>query len=200
VSSATSTVASSSTSASSASSGGDGGACAAGTLYTRLGGHDGIRAAVDEVVAAELMNADIKSYFFFQAGAPANGHPTSNQIEECFTDLVGHAAGGTETYPSEVGFDGGLAVDGGTNNYTCRSIVAAHRALQIDKATFAEFITIAGGVLTPALCPADLTVLAGALESFGEAGNGVVTVDGGGNDAQPFPGNVDAASKLDATY
>jgi hypothetical protein len=169
-----------------------------GTIYTRLGGHDGIRAAVNAVVAAELTNADIASYFFFQAGAPGNGHPTANQISECFADLVGFSVSGPETYPTKVGADGGLATDGGANEFTCRSLVTAHRALKIDKNTFNTFIGIAGTVLTAAkVCPADIVTLAGALEG---SSTSIITVDGGPPDAEAFPGSVDAAKKLDATY
>jgi len=179
-------------------SGVDGGACSSGTIYTRLGGHDGIRAAVNAVVTAELKNADIASYFFFQGGAPANGHPTSNQIEECFTDLVGFSISGTETYPTKVGADGGIATDGGALEFTCRTLATAHRALKIDKNTFNTFIAIAGTTLTTLnVCPADIATLAGALEA---SSTSIVTVDGGPPDAQAFPGSIDAASKLDATF
>jgi hypothetical protein len=185
-----STVASSGSSA--ATSCGD-----AGGLYDRLGGHDGIRA----VVAAELMNADIASYFFFQTGvdggvsvAPANGHPTANQIEECFADLVGNAAAGPEKYPTTVGLDGGVLADGGTG-YACRTITNAHRALQINSGTFDEFITIAAGVLSPKLCAGDLAVLGGALTGFAPD---IVTAGDGG--VQAFPGDAAGVSKLDATF
>ncbi len=164
----------------------------AGTLYTRLGGHAGILAAVHAVVTAELANADIASYFFFQAGAPANGHPTRAQIEECFTDLLGSIAGGTETYPATVVSEAG--------SYTCRSLANAHSNLSIDQGTFATFVTIAAGELTTlGVKPADLATIGGALE----ASEGlIVTLDGGvhdaGDAAQLFPGSIDAASKVDA--
>ncbi len=160
----------------------------AGTLYTRLGGHAGIRMAVNAVVAAELMNADIASYFFFQPGAPANGHPTADQIEECFTDLVGSAAGGPEQYPTTYTSEAGV--------YTCRSMTTSHRALQINTGTFNSFVTIASGVLTSAgVSGTDIATLGGALLAT-EAQ--IVTAGDGG--AQAFPGNVDAASQLDATW
>ncbi len=198
--------------------GGDAAACPASGLYARLGGHAGIYAAVGDVVTEELMNPDIASYFFFQgevcpkgkdadvAGActasaanatkaVADGHPTAAQIQECFTDLVGQTAGGTETYPTKVTIDGG-------GSFTCRNLTTAHKALKINEATFSEFIMIAAGVLQPALKVADATcatkdfaTLAGALE--GLEGN-VVSVDGG--PFQAFPGSVDAALQLDGTY
>src|ERR1700679_133812 len=52
----------------------DAGDAGPSTLYSRLGGHAGIRGAVNAIVGQELENADINSYFFFQAGAPGNGH------------------------------------------------------------------------------------------------------------------------------
>ena len=72
-------------------SSGDSSACSEGTIYTRLGGHAGIRGAVNAIVAAELADPDIVTYFFFQTTPPAPGHPTADQIEECFTDIVGAA-------------------------------------------------------------------------------------------------------------
>jgi hypothetical protein len=192
----------------------DGGAasCPASGLYTRIGGHAGIYGAVGLVVGQELQNADIASYFFYQgevcsggtcvdggsaaqaAKAHAEGHPTAAQIQECFTDLVGKAAGGTESYPTTV--DAGTA---GGGAFTCRDITIAHKALKIDPAVFTEFLTIAAGVLMPALntvdkacATQDLTTLAGALTSFETS---VVTV---ANDAAvgPFTGSVDAALNL----
>jgi hypothetical protein len=193
--------------------GGAGGACTQGTLYARLGGHAGISGAVGAVVTAELANADIASYFFYQgedctggtctpsaaqaAKAHAEGHPTAAQIQECFTDLVGSAAGGPEKYTTPTA---PVTVDAGTAGggaFTCRSIAEAHKALKIDGAVFGEFLMIAGGVLTSAkVCPKDIVTLAGALEGFATA---VVTVPG---DAAvgPFPGSVDAALQLDGTY
>jgi hypothetical protein len=119
---------------------------------------------VDAVVAAELQNPDIASYFFWQPGAPANGHPTADQIEECLTDFVGNAADGPETYPTTLNVDAGPTADGGL--YTCRQLNVIHEPLHIDTGTFNLFLTIAGGELGSyadgGICPGDITALAGA--------------------------------------
>ena len=164
------------------------------TLYTRLGGHAGIRSAINSIVAEELMNADIASYFFYQTSGttPPLGHPTAGQIEECFTDLLGNIAGGPEEYPTTLSADAG-------GPYTCRSLTEAHRDLQINAGTFNAFIAIAGGVLTKAgVASADITTIAGALE--GTKGNVVTSTTGPADGATPFPGSVDAALQLDATF
>src|SRR5580698_3684066 len=65
---------------------------ATSTLYARLGGHAGIRKAVDAIVGAELMDTRIASFFFNQVASPVPaGHPTVDQLSECFTDLLGSA-------------------------------------------------------------------------------------------------------------
>ncbi len=147
-------------------------------LYQRLGGHAGIRAAVNAVVGKELKNADIGSYFFNQTNPPTAGHPTADQIEECFTDFVGNALGGPEQYPTTLDADAG----GGTT-YACRDLKTAHAKLEINGGTFTEFLVIAGGELaTLGVCPQDINLLAGALE--GTAPD-IVTIDGGALEAYP---------------
>jgi hypothetical protein len=153
----------------------------------RLGGHAGIRGAVNAIVAAELADPDIVTYFFFQTTPPTPGHPTADQIEQCFTDLVATAVGGPgESYPPA----GGVTDDAGT--FQCNpSMQAIHAPLLISTGTFDKFITIAGGVLTTAgVCPADIATLAGALE---DTKTEVVTpslIDAG---YQAFPGDAAAA-------
>jgi hypothetical protein len=174
----------------------DTGIDAATTLYERLGKHSGIRAAVDAIVAQELMNTDIASYFFFQAGAPGNGHPTAAEIEECFTDLVADAVGGPETYPATVEtVDGevvtvgnGEAADGGT--YTCRGdMTTIHAPLLISGGTFDKFIIIASAELTTlGVASADVATIAADLESFKMV---IVSPAYAGAGLQPFPGNLD---------
>lgn len=186
---ATSTVssgASSSGAGSGANSSADGSSSAcndAGTLYSRLGGHSGIRSAVNAVVAAELANADMKTYFFWQL-TPTAGHPTEGQVEECFTDLLASAAGGPETYPP----DGGVSDDGGTP-WMCRpSMVTIHAPLLISGGTFDEFVTIAAGVLQNAGVQAcDLATIGSLLETFKSSVVTASLLDAG---LQPFPGDA----------
>jgi hypothetical protein len=159
---------------------GEASACSEGTIYTRLGGHAGIRGAVNAIVAAELADPDIVTYFFFQTTTPMPaGHPTADQIEECFADFVGAAVGGPgESYPPE----GGVSDEAGT--FQCNpSMQAIHAPLLISGGTFDKFITIAGGVLTTAgVCPDDITTLAGALEGTKTEIVSPAHADAGGDD------------------
>lgn len=123
------------------------------TLYERLGKLDGIKGAVKAIVAEELKDANIKSYFYFQLNATP-GRPTPAQIEECLSNQLAKIAGGPEQYP--------LTVAGG---FVCRAdMKAVHADLHIPGATFDKFITIAGEVLTAAkVAPADIKAVADAL-------------------------------------
>ncbi len=114
---------------------GEGGAAGASDLYTRLGKHAGIAAAIDAIVMAELGDPDIASFFAPNLQVPSH-KPQAADIEECFTNLLGNAAGGPETYP--------MTTKGG---FTCRTMTAAHSALHIGGDTFDHFVNIAGGVL-----------------------------------------------------
>jgi hypothetical protein len=131
----------------------------AGTLYTRLGGHAGIRSAIDAIVAKELMDPDLESYFFNQVATPVPaGHPTVDQLEECFTDQLGSAAGGPETYPTSVTDDAGT--------FTCRDMATIHTPLHISGGTFSTFITIAAGELqTLGVATADISTIGSVLTS-----------------------------------
>ncbi len=112
-----------------------------GALYMRLGGHAGIRSAVDKIVAAELGDPKIASFFFNQVSSPVPaGHPTVDQLSECFTDLLANAAGGTEMYPTTVTDEAGT--------FTCRNLSAIHQPLQISGGTFDTFVMIAATELT----------------------------------------------------
>ncbi len=127
----------------------DAGSTSPGSLYTRLGGHAGIRKAIDAIVAEELKDAEIAAYFA-NVGKP--GRPTADQVSECFTNLLGKAAGGTETYP-------GMA-----NGFACRDMKAAHLGLKITAAHFDKFVTIAAGVLKKAgVSDADIATIGGVL-------------------------------------
>jgi hypothetical protein len=176
------------------------------TLYERLGKHAGIRSAVDAIVAQELMNADIASYFFFQSGAPGNGHPTAADVSECFTDLVAEATGGPEKYPATVATvipDGGdagevVTVSGGGDAaadagvYNCRaSMTVIHAPLLISSGTFDTFVSIAGAELTTlGVAPADIITLAADLNSFKSEVVSPTYADAG-PEAEPFPGTLD---------
>jgi truncated hemoglobin YjbI len=119
------------------------------TLYDRLGGHSGIRNAVNAVVAAELKDQEIAG-FFGTVGQP--GHPTADQIEECLTDQLGNAAGGPESYPTSA------------NGWSCRDMATAHAGLHIDGTTFDKFVSIAAGVLKSAgVADADIQTIGGVL-------------------------------------
>jgi hypothetical protein len=153
------------------------------TLYERLGMHDGIRKAVNAIVAAELQNQNIASYFFFQAHAPGNGHPTADQVEECFTDFVGVAVGGPEVYPTTVVTDAG--------SFTCRALTTIHAPLLISGGTFDTFVMIAGVTLaTNNVSAADVTTLANALVSTKSS---VITASLADAGLQPYPGDGGAA-------
>jgi hypothetical protein len=142
---------------------------AGSTLYSRLGGHAGIRAAINAIVAQELMDPDIKTYFFNQVAVPVPaGHPTADQIEECFTDLLANIAGGPEVYPQTVVTLDDAGNDAGS--FLCRDMVTIHQPLKISGGTFDSFVMIAGGVLTSAMGTGpytyttdDITTIGGAL-------------------------------------
>ena len=149
----------------------------AGSLYTRLGGHSGISGAVDAVVAAELMDPEIASYFYFQVTAgtsgapPVDGHPSVAQIKSCFVNLLGNAAGGPEAYP-------GTPAD--NMGFQCRDMMTAHAGLNIPGSTFDRFVTIAAGVLTSAgVSSADVTTVGGVLTGTRAAIAQGTTRDGG---------------------
>lgn len=154
----------------------DAGADSATTLYQRLGAHGGIRAALNQVVAAELGDPDIASYFFNQMAAPTPaGHPNVSQLEECLTDQLGNAAGGPETYPTTVSDDAG--------SWTCRDMITIHQPLHISGGTFDKFVMIAASelqILGVAL--ADIQTIGGVLTSTKPA-----IVDPSVADAGPRP-------------
>lgn len=137
-----------------AGAGGKGGEGGAGdsALYDRLGGHEGIKAALGAIVTAELADDDIASFF-----APnlqvASHTPQAGDIIDCFTALLGKAAGGPEQYPYKT-----------ASGFTCRSMAAAHAGLHIGSGTFDHFVTIAAGVLKEAnVDDADIAVVGGVL-------------------------------------
>lgn len=129
-------------------------------LYQRLGGHAGIRTQIDAIIAAEVQDPDIASFFVFQPGAPGDGHPTIDQISECFTDFLGSLpqVGGTETYPTMVSDDAG--------SFMCRSMMTAHAAFNISGGTFTQFVLIAGESLQAGgVTMADVATLTALLDT-----------------------------------
>lgn len=185
-----------SSSGSGSSSGSSSGVADAGsTLYTRLGGHAGIRGAINAIVAAELADPDMQTYFFNQVMMPVPaGHPTADQIEECLTDQLGMAAGGTETFPTTVVTLDDAGADAGS--FMCRGdLTAIHAPLLISGGTFDKFVMIAGGVLTTAMGTGpytyttdDINTVAGVLVG---AKGAIVTASLADAGLQPFPGGAD---------
>ncbi len=148
------------------------------TLYTRLGGHAGIRAAINAIVADEVADPQIASYFYAQVTNPvADTVPTVGEIEECFTDLLGSNAQGSEVYPTTVStvvtdagtatvtvpLDGGaILTDAGHATWLCRDMTAIHAHLHISGGTFDRFVAIAAARL--------------ALPPFNVAPNDIATI------------------------
>jgi hemoglobin len=151
--------------------GGDG----ATTLYERLGGNSGIAGAVDAIVAAEVQDPDIASFF---APNGQSGHmPTVAQIKACLVLQLGNAAGGPEVYPGTV-----------AGGFTCRSMKAAHASLHIGNGTFDKFISIAAMTLmTAGVSAADIGTIGGVLTSLKPD-----IVDPSAPDGGPFMGGSDA--------
>lgn len=145
---------------------------AASTLYTRLGGKAGIKGAVDLIVAEEVKDPEIASYFFAQVATPVPaGHPTVAQISACLVNQLGNAAGGPEAYP-------GVPAD--NEGFQCRSMTASHANLGIPGGVFDKFVTIAAGVLTKAgVASADVATIGGVLNGTRSAIVTDTTRDGG---------------------
>jgi hemoglobin len=125
-------------------------------LYKRLGGHDGLAKAVDAIVAEELKDPEIASYFYFQVQNPVPaGHPSADQIKECLVAQLGAASGGPEKYPFTT-----------STGFECRGMTAAHAKLGIPDGVFTKFLTIAAGVLKSAgVMDADIKTVGGVLDS-----------------------------------
>jgi len=128
------------------------------TLYERLGNHAGIRSAVNAIVQAELGDPKIASFFFNQVASPVPaGHPTVDQLSECFTDLLASQAGGTETYPTTVADEAGT--------FTCRDLATIHQPLGISGGTFDTFVMIAATELqTLGVASTDIATIGTVLE------------------------------------
>jgi hypothetical protein len=135
------------------------------TLYERLGKKAGITTAVDAIVAQELMDPEVASYFFFQVTSnadggppPVSGHPSAPQIKACLVNQLGAATGGPEQYPG---------VPSDNLGWQCRNMTVAHATLGIPNAVFNKFITIAATVLKSAgVSDADIATIGGALTTM----------------------------------
>ncbi len=126
-----------------------------------LGRCAGIATAVDAIVARELMDPEIASYFYFQVTPgsngmpPVNGHPSVAQLKSCLINQLANAAGGPEAYPGTPADNGG---------WQCRDMSAAHAGLRIPGTVFDRFVSIAAGVLTSAgVSAADIATIGSVL-------------------------------------
>ncbi len=130
----------------------------ADTVYTRLGGHAGIRSAIEAVVAAELEDPEIASNFVLLSDGTTNpGHPTANQLEECFTIQLSAAAGGPEMYPAKLSAEFG--------GFQCRDMKTIHAPFHIPSDEFDKFVMIAAATLKGKISNDDLTTVGKVLNS-----------------------------------
>lgn len=106
------------------------------TLYTRLGGNSGIAAFVNAAVTNVLKDPELAAFF---SATGTTGHPTRAQIEECFTNLVGSASGGTEKYPTKT-----------KDGFQCRDMKTAHTGLKIPASSFDKFVASIAATATSA--------------------------------------------------
>jgi hemoglobin len=126
------------------------------TLYTRLGGNAGIKAAVDEIVKDEVADPTIAAFFANSANPPA-GRPNVAQIKACLVNQLGAAAGGPEKYP-------GTPAD--SMGFQCRDMKTSHAGLGISATVFDKFVTIAAGTLKRlGVADADIATIGGVLNS-----------------------------------
>lgn len=111
------------------------------TLYDRLGGGPGINALVDAIIAEEVKDPEIASYFVFNVQTtPPAGHPTVADIKACIALQITAAIDSTKgTYPGKV-----------ASGYQCRDMKTAHAMFHIGNGTFDKFAAIAVQVATAA--------------------------------------------------
>jgi len=107
----------------------------ASSIYEDLGEEAGITKAVDAIVAAEVMDADIASYFSQQADSSHS--PTVDDIKECLVIQLAGATGGPQVYAGHKTSAG----------FACRDMKTAHADLNINSGTFTKFVSIAANVL-----------------------------------------------------
>jgi truncated hemoglobin YjbI len=146
----------------------------ASTLYARLGGHDGINAKIAAIFGEEVKDPDIASYFAPNLKNP-NHKPQVADIEECLVDLLGQAAGGTETYPTTT-----------AGGFVCRGMDVAHANLHIGNGTFDNFVGIAAAELkTLNVSDTDIATIGGVLN-----GTKPEIVDKAAPDGGPYLGDT----------
>lgn len=127
------------------------------TLYSRLGGREGIAAALSQVLDEVLKDNTLYPYFVFQTTTPPPepGHPTRAQIEGCLVELLSAVSGGPARYPVTL-----------PDGYVCRDMKATHTSLGIGDGEMSLFVAIASKTLTALkVSPEDVTAVVGALES-----------------------------------
>ena len=148
------------------------------TIYMKLGGHAGVLAFVHSVVDDVLVDPEETNFFVFQKQMPVTaGHPTRAQIEECFTDLVGHFTGGAEDYPTKT-----------PDGFMCRDMKTIHQDFHIPNGVFNDFVGIiaahgAKAVTAGVITQKDLDTMAALLNS-----QQPIIVDQARGDAGDFEG------------
>ena len=130
---------------------GDGGAKK--DLYTKLGGDPGVDAALAAIIGAELMDANIRSYFFAQQAMPTPaGSPTVSQLSLCFRHLIKR----NTTDPKIDDY----AVTSKNGGFACRDMKTAHASLHISAGDFDKFVATVGSTLTGIIASQHLNVSA----------------------------------------
>ena len=89
------------------------------------------------------------------------GHPSSTQIIECFSRLVGTVvAGPGEAYPGEPVAD---TANTNTPNFTCREMGSSHTGLKIGSKTFDTFVGVLAADLMPLVAKDGEALVAGKI-------------------------------------
>ena len=101
------------------------------SLFQRLGGTAGLTAVVNSLVAEEIKDPEILSYFAPNAATPTPaGKPSVDQIKACLVlQLSAASADPTKGDPT-------FTYPGTAAGWTCRDMKTAHAALHIGNGTF----------------------------------------------------------------
>jgi hypothetical protein len=160
------------------------------TLYTRLGGHQGLVNFVGAVIVELEKDPEEASYFVLNAPTPYPGRPAVADIIECFADLSGSAIGGPEVYPAKT-----------PSGYQCRSLQESHQGIMPDggpgtatdinfhipNGLFTKFIAVASGVAKKAgVADADIAKVGALLGTTHDQIVGADAGDGGPFNALPY--------------